>query len=177
MSDTRPPRPQYGEYASPEQQAAAMGTVPVAAPAAPPTTVAVTTAPAATAVAAKRTTARPWDNLLSFALLAYGLYSVVSGFFQYRDVGALINQVYKIQGVGDYTVTPLTGQLGIVIIVVQVVLYLAALLLTIARLRAGKIAFWIPLTAGIVAGLTSAICLMVLVTGDPAFTAYLNTLG
>ncbi len=174
-SDERPtrPRPQYGEYASPEQQAAAaglpyrphVGAAPphgqVPAPLAPP--------PAVGGVAATAPNRR-WDFVLSSLLLGYGLFNVVLGISQYSDLAGLItSQLYAPQGIGTYAASPLTARLGVVIIVGQVILYLITALLTVLRLRAGRIAFWIPLSGGALAGILTAACLLALILPDPAY--------
>jgi hypothetical protein len=180
------PRPQYGEYASPEQQAKAMGAKnppplsvpPVAsrvtgalAPSPPPPPYGQNLPRAATVTAPRR-----WDLMLSAVLLAYGLYGVVSGMFQFADLGALINRVYQVQGIGQFTTTPLATALGVVINVSDVVLFVATALITFALLRRGRIAFYVPLIGGVIAGLIAVVCILVLVFGDPAYINHFSGL-
>nr|WP_262927701.1 DUF6264 family protein [Microbacterium sp. NIBRBAC000506063] len=84
MSDTRP-RPQFGEYATPEQQRAAMGLPPetvAPAPALAPEPV----APSDGAASAPPKPRRRWDRFLTFALLAYGLITVISAGISYMNI-------------------------------------------------------------------------------------------
>lgn len=177
------PRPQYGEYASPEQQAKAMGVTsppPPNVPAlarptgalAPPPPPYGQNLPRAATVA----TPRRWDLMLSAVLLAYGLYSVVSGMFQFADLGALINRVYQMQGIGQFTTTQLATTLGIVINTSDVVLFVATALITFALLRRGKVAFYVPLIGGAIAGIIALVCILVLMFGDPAYLNHVSGL-
>ena len=184
---TERPRPQYGEYASPEQQAAAAGIpyrphahaapphgqapAPIAPPPAHDTRVGAP-APAAQAQG------RRWDFVLSSLLLGYGLFTVVIGSSQYTDLAGLINtQFYAPQQIGTFVATPLSENLGVVIIVSQIVLYVLAAVLTVIRLRRGRIAFWIPITGAVLFGIVVFVCFATLVLRDPAYQAWVAHLG
>ncbi|WP_394769822.1 DUF6264 family protein [Lacisediminihabitans sp.] len=175
MTDPRP-RPQYGEYASPKDQAAAAGlpapsfAPPVVPPAAERAAVVPGAAPSAIGTAAPRR----WDAFLSYALLAYGAVTVIAGFFQFTDLNAVIQQVYTMMNIGTYTPTALAGTLGIVINVSNVVLFLVTVVVTTRALRKGRVAFYLPIIGGAVAYLVSFVCLATLMLGDPAFTAYVG---
>ncbi|MCU1526126.1 MAG: hypothetical protein JWO18_3020 [Microbacteriaceae bacterium] len=172
MTDPRP-RPQYGEYATPQEQAKAVGaSAPHFGHAIPPAS-----PPTYSAPPAAKTTPRRWDLVLSTALLAYGLINVFSGFFQFSDLGRLIDGVYATQGVGQFTPTSLSATLGIVINASNVVLWIATAFVTVRLLRRQKLAFYVPLIGGAVASIVAASCLMVLLFSDPAFSAYLNGRG
>lgn len=182
MSDERP-HPQYGEYASPEQQAKAMGLKHV--PPITPVLAPGVSGPAAQlpprpynlsgSVATAPVTPRRWDLTVSAILLGYGLFTVVSGFFQYADLGSLINRVYEAQGVtGAFSSNRLAGVLAIVINVSDVVLFLATTLITVRVLRRGKVAFYIPLIGGAIAGIVVMICVLTLIVGDPSFMAFIR---
>ena len=169
MTDPRP-RPQYGEYASRDDQAKAAGhPAPSFAPPTVPPAAGPTPAPSARAG-----TPRRWDIVLSVALLAYGAVNVVAGFFQFADLGAVLEQVYTRMGIGKYTPTPLAGTLGVVINVTSSVLFVLTALLTTRLLRRGRLAFYLPIIGGVLAWIVSFVCVAVLMFGDPAFTAYVN---
>jgi multisubunit Na+/H+ antiporter MnhC subunit len=171
MSDERP-RPQYGEYATPEQQLAAGGLPPVAQKPVVPTVL-----PIAPPQQSGQPQPRRWDRILSIGLLAYGLYSVIVSIVQFSNLDALMNQAYELQGIGEFSSTELAGTLGIAMIVTQIVIYLATLVITMALLRRGRLAFWVPLAGGVLAGLIVAVCLIVLMTTDPAFIDYVTEMG
>jgi hypothetical protein len=41
-------------------------------------------------------------------------------------------------------------------------------------LRKGRLTFWIPLVAGILAALIASVLMLVVASGDPSFIAYMN---
>ncbi|HEY0260140.1 MAG TPA: DUF6264 family protein [Lacisediminihabitans sp.] len=172
MTDPRP-RPKYGEYASPEVQAKAIGT-----PAEPPPPTAPPAplrpySPAATAVPRPRR----WNVVLSVALLAYGLINIIGGFFQFSDPASLLNDVYAAQGIGTFTPSALATALGVVINVSSAVLWIIAAAVTGRLLRRNRLAFYVPVIAGVVASIVVGVCLLVLMFSDPAFTTYVNGQG
>ena len=192
MNDDQRPKPQYGEYATPQEQAKAMGlTPPPASHYAPPLNVPPTNVPSQSVplanmtpnvspfgVPTARTTGaapRRWDLVLSVGLLAYGVLNVIAGFVQFSDLGQLINEIYAAQGIGKFTPTSLSSSLGIVVNLVNVVLWIGALLVTVRLLRRGKLGFYVPLIAGALASIVAAACMVVLLLSDPAFAAYVSS--
>jgi hypothetical protein len=183
------PRPQYGEYASPEEQFRAIA-VPAPGNAHAPAQPGQTAQPRYTdqpSETARPSQARPsqlvaarprqWDRVLSVGLLAYGLANVVSGFFQFSDLSALLTQLYAVQGIGKFTPTPLASALGIVINVSSAVIWVLALVFTVWMLRRRKLAFYLPIIGGVLASIVTAICVAVLSFSDPAFLSYLAANG
>lgn len=172
MSEQRE-RPQYGEYASPDEQVAAGGyavepePVAAAAPLAPPL--------ATSRVAGAPPARRSWDVAVTVALLVFGAYSVVSSIPGLLDFGATINQIYALSGYGDYTEIALANGIGIGILVSQSVLFVVTVLLTALRLRAHKIAFFVPIVGGVVAGAVIFVLMLVAIVSDPAFAATLDS--
>ncbi|WP_308465434.1 DUF6264 family protein [Rathayibacter soli] len=192
----RRPRPQYGEYASPEEQKASIQvpaerahdeSVPIAratpiahenaghghpvdgqpgfsqrAPGAPGTG------------SARLTSAHSGDRIFAIALLALGLLNVVFTVPGLFDLSSTINATFQQMGVGSFTPTPLAHALGIALAVFYIVAWIGTLLLTMPRLRTGRVAFWIPLVAGVVVTLVSMICFLILFLGDPSFVAYMT---
>jgi hypothetical protein len=185
---TERPRPQYGEYATPEQQAAAAG-IPYrphvhAAPPHGQTPAAVPPPPAhdtrvgGPGPASVQASSRRWDFVLSSLLLGYGLFNVIVGSAQYTDLAGVINaQFYGPQKIGTFVATPLSERLGVVILVSQIVLYVLTAAITVARLRAGRIAFWVPICGVLVFGVVVFACLSSLVLGDPLYQAWAAHLG
>lgn len=206
MSDheTRP-RPQYGEYATPEEQLARIKDIsahpfsadlhaarpgaygessngaPAATPAGPPNgpnnASSKRSAPSHAAAprhpaAPQRSSARAVDRVATLALLALGLYSVLSTVVTMTDLAGYLNDTMQQIGVGTYTATPTTGVIALVISVVNVVLWLAGAVLSARSMRAGRVSFWIPLTAGVLVTLVTATCYGVLLMNDPSFVHY-----
>jgi hypothetical protein len=167
MSDPRP-RPQYGEYATPEEVAALRGTpaaAPVSAPASPAEPVRVpgrVPAPGA----------RRFDRRVTIALLAFGVINLVQyaapllDFANALDV-AMASTPY---GAIDFGEPVRVG--GLVILAVTTVLLVGASILSIVRLRRGRIAFWVPLTAGALSAATWVIVLTVALLQTPGALTY-----
>ena len=190
MNDDQRPKPQYGEYATPQEQAKAMGlTTPPSSHYPPPLNASPTNAPSQSVPlanvtptpygvpTARKTSAAPrrWDLVLSVGLLAYGLLNIIAGFVQFSDLGQLINEIYAAQGIGKFTPTSLSSSLGIVVNLANVVLWISALLITVRLLRRGKLAFYVPLIGGALASIVAAVCMVVLLLSDPAFAAYVSS--
>ena len=179
MSDKRE-RPQYGEYASVDEQIAAGGHAVEAAPApVSPTTVTPATAlappVASTRVPGAPPTIRRWDLPLTIALLVLGGYSVISGIPGFLNFASALNDVYVASGYGEYTSTSLANGIGIGALVSQSVLYVVTVALAVARLRAKKLAFFIPLIGGLASGVVIFVLMLVAMTSDPALAAWLNS--
>jgi hypothetical protein len=120
---------------------------------------------------------RTWDLVLTIALLAYGLVTVLTSLSGAGDLGRTVEQVYAIQGLGDYTPTALAGTLTTVANAAQVVLLVVAVLVAYRLLKAGRIAFWVPLVAGVLASVLVGIFGLTLMVSDPAFQDYINSVG
>lgn len=207
--ETRP-RPQYGEYATPEEQLARIKDISAhpfsaelhtirpgaygessngASPAdaagppnrsqltapeqfAPPERTGPThTVPRHPAVR-QPSSARAVDRVATLALLALGLYSVLSTIVTMTDLAGYLNDTMQQIGVGTYAATPLTGVIALIISVVNVVLWLVSAVLSARSMRAGRVSFWIPLTAGVLVTLVTATCYGVLLMNDPSFVQY-----
>lgn len=175
-------RPEYGEYATPQDQADAIAkalppisplltpadrpaAVTPAAPAAPPAR------PAEPALAPSRPRRR-WDLVLSIALLAYGLVTVLGGFVQYSDIPAIINEAYAAQRIGEFTSIEQAETVGTTIMVANLVLYAITAFVTVRLLRARRLAFYVPLIGGAAAATISVILILTLVVNDPAFREF-----
>ncbi|MDJ0334440.1 DUF6264 family protein [Salinibacterium sp. G-O1] len=162
MTDDRP-RPKYGEYAP-------IGSVPPAA--APDPIVAQTSAKAAPSTSDSLPKRRTWDVALTTALMIAGVLDVVGSFSRFGNLAATLREVYAQQGLGTFTNDALANDMGVAINVVRVVLLVAAIGLGLWRLGQNKIAFWIPLAAGVLAIIVVTVCLLVVVVSDPALAEY-----
>ncbi len=177
MTEDRP-KPAYGEYATPEQQAAAIGVPAVL----PPTLEAPPVAPPppwGQAALPAQTGARRWDLFLTALLVAYGLWSVISGLVQYSNLTTVAQTFYTSQGIGTFTSTrpALAMALGLVINVSDVVIFIVVAYIAFRLLRRGRVAFYVPLIGGIVTTIIAAVCLVTFLATDPSFSTYLSKLG
>jgi hypothetical protein len=164
------PRPAYGEYATPEQQAAAMGKTYAPPPATPP----VLAPPPGAPLAAAPAHVVRWNVLICVVLLAWGLFNVISDIVRPLDFPALIQAGYTQQGIGTFTATPLSSTMDVVLNVTNVVIFVIVLLLSYLRLRRGRPAAFIVLLGGVASTIVIMVCFVVLVYHDPAFIAYVN---
>lgn len=199
------PRPKYGEYATPQDQAKSIANslppvspllAPHDRPAAQKVVSAgdqpITTAPAPTPTApapAPRVTGemaqspkkvrrrRRWDVILTVALLTYGFVVAVSGLVQPIDVAKALGDVYRMQGIGDFTSVELAQSIGLGITFSNVVIFALTLVVTVRSLLAKRISFYWPLVGGAVAAIIGGVLLFVVIINDPAFSAYVGSAG
>lgn len=179
------PRPRYGEYATPEEQRARirvpdpalMDPVP---PAAPEQASVPAPVPAASAGPAPgRRPGRVWDRVLTWALLGYGLFTVLSSVTALMDYGAFAATFLEILGVDAELADPSAGAgWGIGAAVVLALGWVLTAVLSWFSLRAGRISFWIPLVGGMVFNFASGMLLLVPIMSDPAvWDALIATAG
>jgi hypothetical protein len=165
-------RPQYGEYATPDEQRRLAGLPPLdAAPPAAP----VSDQPAPAEPTGSAAKARPWDRVITIALLAYGMINVVMTGISYLDLPAVMNGSMEILGIdGEFTNFAQGRLWGTVAAVLLVVGWVITAWLSIRRLRTGKLTWWVPLVGAAATMLVVSICIMVPMMGDPAFMAYVD---
>jgi hypothetical protein len=183
MTEQRP-RPRYGEYATPQAQAEAMG-LPAPAHTAPGVThQSAPTRPGHPAAA--RRDLRPDDlahrreqtNLIvTVTLLALGLVNVGMSVGSYANLGSTIQTVYDRLGYGTYTSDDLAASLGVVAIAVSVVVWLATAAVSALLIRKHRLSWWVPLVGATLLFVAIAVIMTVAVVSDPAFMTYLDTMG
>ena len=169
MSDrpTSGPAPRYGEYGPRVELPAPPAETPAPRAAAPAP---LQHAPAAQA--ARRP--RRWDQLLTVFLLGMGLYITLTSIPQMLKLGTVLDSVYQAAGYGRYTDDGTAAVIGIIVNVVQIVLLIAAFTIALPRLRHGRLAFWVPLTAGVVATIIVSVLIGIAMFSDPALLQYVN---
>ena len=176
------PRPQYGEYATPEEQRARIAGASGEAPhpdVAPTATVAVDTAatstgdlptPRPTTTAARPT--RTADRIITFALLAYGLFTVVGAIPQLVDFAGFTDTWMRTAGIDAALIDPAAGRAwGIAAAVVYSVGWLLTAVLSWWSLSARRVSWWIPLVGAIVTFLIVGMLLTVPLVTDSGFMA------
>jgi hypothetical protein len=176
------PRPRYGEYA-PEgwswQPPAEQGTDAAASaphPAPPPPT-APAPAPAAASPAAAATAPRTVDRFFTILLLAVGAVGAWNTSVSLQQLPGAIQTVYSQQGVGTYTPQEWLPTLALVGTVFMLGLYAAVLGWAIARMRARKVAFWVPLAGGAIAMVATIVLTSIVFLSDPTFQSYLERMS
>lgn len=112
---------------------------------------------------------RTWDVVLTIILLVLGLGGLSLGVLYGVIFSSpeLLDQVFQQQGLGGFD-----GEIGYgptIIIVSHVVLYLLALGLSILLLVKRKVAFYVPLSAGVIAAIIFWGALIAIMMSDPDF--------
>lgn len=209
------PRPQFGEYATPEEQRAAIREpgnpegepVPVADDSETSSThgkhrptdagerrPGQDSASRASSPAQQTTPARPksdeapptpgsfddemqrarlrTDKLATYLLLAVGLFSVLTTIPSLTQLPNSLSVVYAQFGVDEPGNPGMASVVGWVILIVQAVLWVAALVLSRRRLARERKAWWIPLVIGVVANLFYIVGIAVVMLNDPSFLDY-----
>jgi len=105
------------------------------------------------------------DVVVTCILLAFGLIGAGIGALIAAVLDASLRQESAKYGVA-YEAPASLGGVQIVIVVSHVILYLVALGVSIPLMIKRRIAFWVPLVAGVIAALIFWIALIVLITGD-----------
>jgi hypothetical protein len=184
VSEAEPrPRPQYGEYASAEEQRARIarpeitdalqsGVRPADSdPAASPA--AGTPRPAGSA-----TGWRLADRFVTVGLLVYGLLNMVFTAPRLFDFADAADEYLALLGVQEpFTNVAAAHLWGPIAGTVYIAGFVATALLAWRRLRRGRIAFWIPLVGAFATLTVVAICLTVPLAGDRAFLAFVDGLS
>jgi hypothetical protein len=175
VSDQRPdspPRPQYGEYATPEEQRARIRQPDVTeslaagrmAPEAPSTRNESTPAAASTEPPVRR-----FDRIITFALLAYSLVTVITSIPAFADYGAYTDFVFEFLNIDAQLADPAAGRpWGIAAALVLAVGWLATAALSWWNVRRGRLTWWIPIVGGIVFTTVASFLLLVPMMGDQA---------
>lgn len=163
------PRPQYGEYATPEEQRARIRQPDVTwaletgQPAAAPTPP-VAPAQAGDPVRPPRLA----DRIATIALLTYGLFNVLSSFPAFTDYAAYADTMFSVLGVDAELTDPAAGRpWGIAAALVLAVGWIGTALLSWRSLRRGRLTWWIPLVAGVVFTFIAGMLMAVPLMGDP----------
>ena len=169
------PRPQYGEYATPEEQRArirqpdATHALETGRPVMPAADAAPPAGPAAFGATAGPPRPRTVDRVATIALLAYGLFTVVTSFPAFLDYGAYAETMFAVMGVDAELTDPAAGRpWGIAAALVLAVGWIATALVSWRSLRCGRLTWWIPLVAGAVFTFAAGMLMIVPLMNDPA---------
>jgi len=169
MSDPRP-RPQYGEYATPEEVAALRG-VPLEpqSAAAPPPPTASRTAPRVTA---PLTGWRRFDRPITIALILFGVFNVIQSAPLFLDFGPTLELAAKSVTYVDLASLEFGDAArvgGYVLFAMSIVLLVAAAGFSYLALSRSRVAFWIPLAAAGLNFVSYVVVLAVVLYSTPGF--------
>ncbi|MGV9768424.1 DUF6264 family protein [Microbacterium sp. NPDC003461] len=169
-----PPRPQFGELATPEEQRRRMqaNPLPVPPPAPEPQAARVPVA------GARPRNGRMADRIITVGLLVYGLVNTVVSIPQMTDYATYAETLLSLMGV-DATLSDPAGARGwgLAAALVMGLGWLLTAVLSYLRLRAGRLAFWIPIVGAIVFLGISGGLLTVPLLNDPAVLDALLSAG
>lgn len=190
MSDAERPRPQYGEYATPEEQrariAALSGDAPhpdvadtalvaggaqhpadaAAPPPASPHPSSHRPSPRPTTSAARPT--RTADRVITIALLAYGLITVLGAIPQLVDFVGFAETWMDMAGIDGSLADPVAGRAwGIAAAIFYSVGWLVTAVLSWWSLSRRRLSWWIPLVGAIVTFVIVSLLLAAPLLSDP----------
>lgn len=191
MSGTEPssprPAPEFGQYASPEEQARRRGEVnpEIAGSLAAPTPIPAAGEPLSKGVPKSADQAARFsiDRIVTYVLLGYGLVNVVFTVPQLLNIPLLMNDAITAladqynTSVDAYTPKTLDTVMSYSLITLWAVLWAIAAFWSTSRLRAAKTSFWIPLAAGIIANVALFVAVLALLINDPAFGQLLESVS
>jgi hypothetical protein len=175
MSDQTPDspaRPQYGEYATAEEQRARIRQPDVteslaAGRMAPEPASPRTGPPAPPGTTAPRV--RRFDRIITFALLAYGLVTVITSIPAFADYGRYADFVFDFLGIDAQLADPTAGRpWGIAAALVLAVGWLVTAAVSWWSVRRGRLTWWIPVVGGIIFMTVASFLLLVPMMGDQA---------
>jgi len=156
-------RPQYGEYASPEEQRVRAGLPPVEQ--LPVASAPVSSPPDDAPLAGRRV-----GRMVTAMLLGIGLVNVLYSIPGFLDLSTTLDQSLKMLGVeGSFSNFAAAKTWGAVALVVMVVGYAVTAWLSVRRIRRNRSSWWLPLVGFVVTMLLVSICISVPMFGDPAF--------
>ena len=180
-------RPQYGEYATAEEQRSRIQhpSPPAADPVPPAASRPVAPQPGFTAPPSwgapaaptpQRSAAHPADRIATILLLAAGAGYITLSLVSFLNLPATMAQTYRVMGVpGTFANVDSARLWGIIAAILLVAGYIGTLLLSLRNLRRGVLAWWIPLVGAAVTLVIVWICVAVPLLGDPAFMQYVTT--
>ena len=179
------PRPQFGEYAPEgwtwQPPAGEHTSDPAPQMATPPA--APTAAALAAASARDARPDRPVDRIITIVLLVIGVFGAWSAIGTLQSLPTLLpealRQTSEMLGNGgaafDYTPGPEVPALILSGQIIQVVLWVLAAWWSIARLRARRLAFWVPLVGGALSFIALYAIMFAVIVSDPVLVERLST--
>ena len=102
-------------------------------------------------------------------LLGVGFLSTVNVVITALDLDRFLQLAFELYGgTGEFSPANDLSVPGAVLASSHIVLFAATVLITRAFVRSGRLSFWVPLVAGVVANLVLFVTLSIVLTSDPA---------
>lgn len=172
-------RPQYGELATPEEQRRAAGLPALDgadAPGVEPAPAAAHAGPPAAPASPGRRPASSIDRVATFALLGFGLINVMSSLAGLLDLPSTMNRTMEILGIeGEFTAFAPARTWGTIAAIVLLAGFALTVWLSLRRVKARRVAWWIPLVGFVITTIAVSICISVPMFADPAFVQSVST--
>jgi hypothetical protein len=193
-ADEERPRPQYGEYATPEEVAEARGPLPVqptdpvsrlAAPISrslstraaksnsrPAPGLSSAPPPRGAPVAARHP--RQANNMITVLLLVVGVWNTVTSIPSYLDLGPVLSQGLQLAGYPTVAFGAAAHTAGIVLLVLSLLVLIAAVGVSFRLIRGARRSIWVPVVAGALYLVAAIVVMTVVVANTPALAAVLH---
>lgn len=110
---------------------------------------------------------RTADRVVTIILLVIGAFGTLNSAASFFALESQLRLTANMIGIESPEVAGWVGTLGLVSGLAMLLLYAVTIIFSIQRMRAGKLAFWVPLTAGAVAVLLVLIIPMIALGGTP----------
>jgi hypothetical protein len=118
---------------------------------------------------------RTWDLVLTIVILVIGLGGLLLGLLYGAMLPLVLQTMYDQYGLGTYTDDGSLRTSGLIIVVSHIVLYLLGAGLAVLLLIKRKVAFYVPLIAGIIAAIIFWVVIMSAVFADPTLADYFTS--
>lgn len=175
MTDPRP-RPQYGEYAPPGWVSPVQQPVADTQGSDLQRRAGRSSRPDVSATA-RRPVARAWDRAVTLGLLVLWTVLTIEGLFSFPQLAQTLEAIYKQMGIGTFTLVDQAHSAGIALAVIQVVLLALTIWRSYRSLKRNRLAFFWPLVGFVVYFAVLMVVMAIVVFSDPAYMAYVATLG
>ncbi len=108
------------------------------------------------------------DRIVTIALLGFGLLSTVNSVVSLLTLRDLMQQFMDMQGIDGVYSAPAAGAIGATVAVILIVVYALTAIVSVRRLRAHKLAFFVPIIGAVLSLIALFIGIAMAVAGDPA---------
>lgn len=124
---------------------------------------------------AAQSKSRLGDRVVTIALLVLGALGALNFASSLMTMPAQLSVITGALGLDDATIPGWIGTLGTTSAIAMLALFALTAIYSIQRLRARKLAFWVPLTAGVIAFVAFAIVLYSALFGIPEFVQLIGS--
>jgi len=114
-------------------------------------------------------TAPIWDAPITVGLLLVGVVNTIQTVAQARDLPLALDQVSAARGISRYTQVGFATGVGWAIVATSVASLVVAIAFAVPRIRDHRLAFWIPLVAGVVSAFVTIVLVAAAILADPAY--------